>query len=131
LKSQRGVLLEEIEYFRSRFFWQNDKHKKKYRLARWDIFCQAKDQGAMSIMNIDIQNQCLLSKWVYILINENGMWQELLRRKYMQDKPIGQMHKRSRDSQFWSGLMKVKERFLGYGTFQINNGKNMRFWEDT
>jgi hypothetical protein len=27
--------------------------------------------------------------------------------------------------------MKVKDRFLGYGTFQVNNGKNMRFWEDT
>jgi hypothetical protein len=29
----RGVL-EKIEYFRSSFFWQNDEHKKKYRLAR-------------------------------------------------------------------------------------------------
>jgi hypothetical protein len=27
--------------------------------------------------------------------------------------------------------MKVKDRFLGYGSFQINNGKNTRFWEDT
>jgi hypothetical protein len=43
----------------------------------------------MGIMNIDIQNQCLLRKWVYKLINENGMWQELLRQKYVQDKPIG------------------------------------------
>jgi hypothetical protein len=82
----RGVL-ERIEYFRSRFFWQNDEHKKKYILARWDILCQPKDQGGMGIMNIDIQNQCLLTKWVYKLINENGMWQELLRRKYVQDKP--------------------------------------------
>jgi hypothetical protein len=27
--------------------------------------------------------------------------------------------------------MKVKDRFLGYGTFQVNNGKNTMFWEDT
>jgi hypothetical protein len=40
----RGVL-EKIEYFGSRFFWQNDEHKKRYILAKWDILCQPKDQG--------------------------------------------------------------------------------------
>jgi hypothetical protein len=68
----RGVL-EKIEYFRSRFFWQNDDHKKKYRLAKWEILCQPKDQGGVGIMNIDIQNQCLLSKWWYKLMNEQGI----------------------------------------------------------
>jgi hypothetical protein len=29
----RGVL-QRIDYFRSRFFWQGEEHKKKYRLAR-------------------------------------------------------------------------------------------------
>jgi hypothetical protein len=69
----RGVL-EKIEYFRSRFFWQSDEHKKKYRLAKWDILCQPKDYGGMGIMNIDVQNRCMLSKWLYKLINENGIW---------------------------------------------------------
>jgi hypothetical protein len=27
-------VLEKIDYFRSRFYWQSDEHKKKYRLAR-------------------------------------------------------------------------------------------------
>jgi hypothetical protein len=40
----RGVL-ERLDYFRSRFFWQGENHKKKYRLARWNILCQPKDQG--------------------------------------------------------------------------------------
>jgi hypothetical protein len=46
-------VLEKIEYFRSRFFCQNDVHKKKYRLAKWEILCQLKDQGGMRIMDID------------------------------------------------------------------------------
>jgi hypothetical protein len=71
------AVLEKIEYFKSRIFWQDDDHKKKYRLVKWDILCQPKDQGGMGIMNIDIQNQCLLSKWLYELINEQGIWQEL------------------------------------------------------
>jgi hypothetical protein len=55
----RGVL-EKIEYFLSRFFWQQDNHKKKYRLAKWDVLYQPRDQGGMRIMNIDTQNKCLL-----------------------------------------------------------------------
>jgi hypothetical protein len=51
----RGIL-EKIDYYRSRFYWQSDNQKKKYRLARWDIICQPKDQGGLGIHNIDIQN---------------------------------------------------------------------------
>jgi hypothetical protein len=57
----RGVL-KKIEYFRSRFFWQNDEHKKKYRLTKWNILCQPKEQGGLEIQNLDLQNKYLLSK---------------------------------------------------------------------
>jgi hypothetical protein len=68
----KGVL-EKINYFRSRFFWQSDNQKKKYRLAKWDIVCQHKDQGGLGILNLEIQNQCLLSKWLFKLLNEDGL----------------------------------------------------------
>jgi len=92
--------------------------------------CQPKDQGGLGIKNLDIQNQCLLSKWLFKLINEDGLWQKLLKRKYIKDKPIGKVQKRPRDSHFWSGLMKVKDKFLNLASFQLNNGENIRFWED-
>jgi hypothetical protein len=74
----RGVL-EKIDYFRSRFYWQSDQHKKKYRLVRWNIICQPKDQGGLVSLNIDVQNRCLLSKWLFKLINEDGLWQNMFR----------------------------------------------------
>jgi hypothetical protein len=67
----RGVL-ERIDCFRSRFFWQGGNHKK-YILDKWDILCQPKDQGGLGIQNIDVQNKCLLSKWLFKLINEDGV----------------------------------------------------------
>ncbi|WVZ76231.1 hypothetical protein U9M48_024220 [Paspalum notatum var. saurae] len=33
------VILKKIDYFRSRLFWQNDNHKKKYTLIRWPLIC--------------------------------------------------------------------------------------------
>jgi hypothetical protein len=39
----RGVL-KKLDYFRSRFFWQSDDHKKKYRLTKWEIVFTPKDR---------------------------------------------------------------------------------------
>ena len=71
----KGVV-EKIDCFRSRFYWQNDQHKRKYRLAKWEVMCQPKDQGGLGIHNLEIQNKCLLSKWLFKLLNEEGLWQE-------------------------------------------------------
>jgi hypothetical protein len=42
----KGVL-EKLDFYRSRFFWQGDNHKKKYRLIKWSIICRPKDQGGL------------------------------------------------------------------------------------
>jgi hypothetical protein len=122
----KGVL-EKIDYFRSRFFWQGDGHKKKYRLARWDVLCQPKELGGLGILNLEIQNKCLLSKWLYKLLNEEGMWQSLLRRKYLANRTLSQAQRRASDSHFWSGLMKIKDLFMSKGTFQVKDGSQTRF----
>ena len=62
-------VLEKLDGFRSRFYWQNDQHKKKYRLVKWEIMCQPKDQGGLEIQNLEIQNKCLLSKRLFKLLN--------------------------------------------------------------
>lgn len=111
----KGVL-QKINYYRSRFFWQGDDHKKKYRLTRWDIICQPKDQEGLGVHNLEIQNKCLLSKWLLKLINEEGVWQNLLKRKYLYNQSISQVNKKQDDSHFWSGLMKVKDNFLDMGS---------------
>jgi hypothetical protein len=40
----KGVL-EKLDYYRSRLFWQCDEHKKKYRLAKWSILHKPKSVG--------------------------------------------------------------------------------------
>jgi hypothetical protein len=124
------VILRKLDYLRSRFFWQADTQKKKYRLAKWDILCQPKDMGGLGIKNIDTQNKCLLSKWLFKLINEEGLWQEVIRKKYLCNKSIGQVRRKPGDSHFWTGLMKVRDMFLERGVFSVNNGRDIRFWED-
>jgi hypothetical protein len=103
---------------------------KKYRLVEWNILCQPKDQGGWGIMDLNLKNRALLSKWLFKLLTTEGTWQQLLRNKYLGSKPLVHVEWKPGDSHFWSGLMKVKQDFLRFGTFEIRNGSQVRFWED-
>jgi hypothetical protein len=124
----KGVI-KKLDYFQSRFFWQQEE-RKKYCLAKWNILCQPKDQGGLGILDLDVQNTVLLSKWLYKLLTTDGMWQQLIRNKYLNSKPLSQAFWKPGDSHFWAGLMKVKQYFLRFGSFTIKNGSQIRFWED-
>ena len=69
----KGVL-KNLDKFRSRFLWQGSSDKHKYRLVKWDILCRPKDQGGLGIVNLQLQNKCLLAKWLVNLLNTDGMW---------------------------------------------------------
>ncbi|WVZ66203.1 hypothetical protein U9M48_015460, partial [Paspalum notatum var. saurae] len=99
----------------------NDQHKKKYRLAKWETLCHSKDQGGLGILDIDLQNRSLLSKWLFKLCNEDGIWQQLLRNKYLKNKTLSQVERKPGDSHFWSSLMGVKSQFLNLGSFILKN----------
>jgi hypothetical protein len=123
-------VLHKLDFYRLRFFWQGDDHKKKYKLVKWEIIYRPKDQGGLGVLNLELQNKCLLSKWLFCLINTEGAWQQLIRNKYLGSKTITQITTNPSDSQFQSGLMNVKNDFLSMGSFSIQDSKEIRFWED-
>jgi hypothetical protein len=81
----KGVL-HKMDYYRSRFFWQGDSEKKKYRLTKWSVVCSPKDQGGLGIHNLEVKNTALLGKWLFKLLTKEGMWKTILRRKYIGPK---------------------------------------------
>jgi hypothetical protein len=66
----KGVL-SRLDFFRSRFFWQGDSEKKKYRLAKWSVVCRPKDQGGLGIQDLEVKNTSLPGKWLFILLTED------------------------------------------------------------
>lgn len=126
----KGVLTK-LDHYRLRFFWQGGSDNKKYHLAKWDILCRPRDQGGLGIINLDIQNRCLLSKWIVNLLNTQGVWQSLLRNKYLGSKTLTQVQVKPNDSHFCRGLMKVKDETLSCGFFDVKDGTQTRFWEDS
>jgi hypothetical protein len=125
----KGVL-HRLDYFRSRFFWQGDSEKKKYRLTRWNIICRPKDQGGLGVHDLEVKNRALLGKWLARLLTEDGIWQNILRKKYVGEKAISQAQWKSGDFHFWARLMSTKKYFFLHGSFSIRDGSEIRFWED-
>src|SRR5437016_703576 len=97
----------------------------------WSVLCSPKDQGWLGILNLENQNQCLLSKWSFKLINEDGVWQYILRRKCLKHKTLTNVEHMPRDSHFLAGLVGVKNDFLRLGRFNLGDGSQVKFWEDT
>jgi hypothetical protein len=95
----------KLNYYRCRFFWQGDSEKKKYRLVKWSVVCRPKDQGGLGVHDLEVKNSALLGKWMFKLLTEDGVWQTLLKRKYIGSKSLSQVIWKPGDLNFWAGLL--------------------------
>jgi hypothetical protein len=91
----------------------------------------SKKKGGLGIKDITKMNISLLCKWWWRLETGNGIWQEIVKAKYLQGNPIGNVSHRLGGSQVWSDLLKVKNIYLRGGDIKTKNGKNTIFWTDT
>jgi hypothetical protein len=77
---------------------------------------------------LENKNIYLLSKWLFKLLNEDGLWQELIKNKYLHLKTLAQVKPNAYDvdSPFWKGLLKLKDDFFSRGYFKVGNGLQTR-----
>ena len=60
---------------RARFLWSGKKDKQKYHLLAWPTVCLPKDLGGFGVLDLELMNVALFSKWIWKLFNEHGLWQ--------------------------------------------------------
>jgi hypothetical protein len=122
--------IECLDKIRRRFFWQGGGTKKKYHLVRWEKICKSKRKVGLGIKNLRKMNVSLLSKWWWKLENKNGLWQEIVRYKYLRNNSIHDVCHKLNDSQMWYDLLKIKSIYLQGRNVSIKNGESVRFWWD-
>ncbi|WVZ64589.1 hypothetical protein U9M48_014084, partial [Paspalum notatum var. saurae] len=74
----------------------------------------------ISILDLELQSKCILCKWLYKLLNEDGSWQELIKKKCLHHKSITKVSKKPRDSQFWLGLMEETHVTVSLNSAPLN-----------
>ena len=99
-------------------------------MVKWEALARPKEFGGMGFMDIRVMNICLLGKWVDRLERgDESVCVELLRKKYPGNKSIFQI-KNGMGSQFWRGILKVREWFQWGRKMKVLSGQQTRFWED-
>lgn len=121
---------EIMDFYRRRYLWQEDRGIRKYHIVQWPVVCSPRDQGGMVLLDLDIMNKALLGKWLWPLENTDGMWQQLLREKYLTKKILANKKLKNGDSHFWQGMIDIKEAFMQFIRKKPGDGKNILFWED-
>jgi hypothetical protein len=81
---------------------------KKYHLVKWDTVCNAKDIGGLGILNLRWMNISLLTKWLWKLEKEDGLWQTIVKEKYMKGKPLSVLKKNKEIFNFGVALWIVR-----------------------
>jgi hypothetical protein len=93
---------------RKRFFLQGGGVKRKYHLVKWSKTTSPKQKGGLGIKDLRRMNLSLLCKWWWKLEHEEGLWQDIVKKKYKIDRGIAQLRQNPQNSSVWNDLLKVK-----------------------
>jgi hypothetical protein len=123
------TVIKRLDKNSRKFFWQV-VFKKKISLGEMAKICKLKRKGGLGIKILRKMNLALLCKWWWTLETGSGLWQDIVRRKYVKVSPICLIPNRINDSHVWSDLLKVRSFYLKGRGIKINNGQNVSFWLD-
>jgi hypothetical protein len=126
-------ILEHIEKIRRHCLWVkklDDGEEKCCSLASWQMVSRQKKKGGLGILNLKLQNEALLLKYLHKFYNKiDTPWVHLLWNTYYQGKiphamdPVG--------SFWWKDICKLMPVFRGFAASSVNDGAMTPFWKDS
>ena len=124
-------ILEHLEKIRKHILWDKkteDGVKTNYLVA-WDRVCMPKKRGGIGVLNLKIQNEALLLKFLDKFYNKvDTPWVTLVWNAYYTEKvphaidPCG--------SFWWRSVLKLCPIFRGIAKCSVGNGNSVLFWKD-
>ena len=123
---------QEIDKIVRDFVWSSTENGRHMHLVRWDEVCKAKCQGGLRLRKAEDVNKILLMKlgWRF-LSNPSALWVRLLKAKYScKDGSPNHLQPRLGCSNTWRGLCSIWDLVMQGTSWQIGDGKSVRFWKD-
>jgi hypothetical protein len=124
--------LQEINKRRHAYFWSGHRttlgaHCK----VAWDIVCRSIEEGSLNVKNLEIQNICLLLKFIHKLHmpNKRSWVNWILSWVYGRQKRLGDNISRCTSS--WHYLMTLIDLYRSLTFVRVGNGRSTCFWLDS
>jgi hypothetical protein len=129
LKLHKGVI-DQVDRARKQCLWRgNDLQKKGGNLAAWPLVSLPKNKGGLGVINLRIQNDALLLKFLDKFYNKRDIpWVSLIWSTYYSDK----VPHASREvgSFWWKDILRLNTYFRGVARCILGNGSSVMFWDD-
>ncbi|WRX10498.1 Reverse transcriptase zinc-binding domain - like 2 [Theobroma cacao] len=134
-----SAVKKKLESIQRNFLWAGNGEKKKIHFVNWTTVCKPKSQGGLGILDLELKNRALLSKWLWRYANEpDYLWRIVvaainkLNPSFM--IPSGKV---SNLSFLWKQISKPLLPGNNYHNFVISgfghslgNGTTISFWND-
>jgi len=90
-----------------------------------------KDEGGLGVLDITVQNECLLMKHLHKFYNRAQIpWVQLVWDKYYSRNRLPVHSNAFRGSFWWRDLLKLLAKFKGLAVVSIQDGKSWFLWHD-
>jgi hypothetical protein len=99
-------------------------------MVKWTRVCRSKKKGGLGVKDIRKQNISLLCKWWWKLETLDGLWQDIIKAKYLRNKTVATVTSRFNNSPCWKVILEVKETYFAGINVVLNNGNITRLWKD-
>jgi hypothetical protein len=122
---------EHGEKIRRHCLWnkRTEHGEKSNSLAAWDMVCKPKDKGGLGVLNLRIQNEGLLLKYLHKFYNKADIpWVQLLWNTYYNGKVPHNM--KPCGSTWWRTIVNLSPIYRGISMSNINDGRSTLFWKD-
>ena len=129
-KNKKKSTLERWDKPRRKFFWHRKGKKKGYHMVKWDRVCRSKKKGGLGVKDLRKQNISLLVKWWWKLDKNKGLWQDIVKAKYLKKTSVAMVEVKNNDSQCWKSLLRVKNLYMKGRGVKLNKGDVARLWLD-
>jgi hypothetical protein len=100
-------------------------------MVKWYKVCRSKKKGGLVIFDLQKQNSSVLCKWWWKLETEQGLWQDIVKDKYLRNKSVATVTAKFNDSPCWKSLLKIKNTYLVGRKVNHRSGNICRHWKDS
>ena len=128
-------VLKAIKNLQHDFLWGNTKQKRKWALIKRETVYHLKSSGGTRLRDPKHNNEVMGAHiWWRWLSNPYTPWEILWTAKYAHNRPVDdliQLKKVGIGSLIWNAAKKHKYLVQQQSFWEIRNGDNVRFWEDS
>ncbi|KAL0790255.1 hypothetical protein Bca101_006501 [Brassica carinata] len=120
-----------IESLCARFFWSGNIEKKEKAKIAWDTVCLPKKEGGLGIRSIQVWNQVLGLKFIWLLLSRSpSLWSDWHTTEHLSTCSFWEITPSQTDSWAWKKILQLHPIAIQFCKTVVGNGRNASFWFD-